>query len=533
MAAMAGLPAKYIKEAFKQLNATGTTKLANASRAARRHGAERVFRLTGERAISPWSARAAFTLAIALAVIVSPVGLGVGQWTVLPVASAGSPDGQTEGEGVADSEVWTIDRFVDAVVERSDTVVKAKEALRTAQLNAGLAKPINSLSVSAAGTWRNQVDRTSGLKDSQTLSVRIPLTDKISLSGDYTVNDGSGKVGISYSPFAGATLSEIRSDFLGAAVGSIGPSEEALDAVKKAELALVEAYATARLNARKTYIDALKTIKSREAAEEEYRLAEIRYEIAKRRYELGLAPESDVESAESALLDAEISLMRARNEEEWLRRSLSEMTGRAMSDAEFADLPEFSQPIPEVEDLVASAMAVNSQLMQAKKDVESARKALESARSLLPQFKLDVSAGNKESKTASDGGNGGSPSITFTASWSISLSRQYEIDKAALALEQRERALEDVRKSLAEEIEKSVSDLKIEVYSMRKWKSQLEAAEESYRKALESYEKGETLLVDVDAAALNLKKTRDSYMNSWGSVWSLWYSLVAKCHLEQ
>lgn len=101
-----------------------------------------------------------------------------------------------------------------------------------------------------------------------------------------------------------------------------------------------------------------------------------------------------------------------------------------------------------------------------------------------------------------------------------------------MALEQKERALEDIRESLATEIEKTVDRLKIDIYSMERWKSQLEAAEESYRKALDSYERGEALLIDVDTAALNLKKTRDSYMNSWGSVWSQWYSLVAKCHLE-
>lgn len=423
-----------------------------------------------------------------------------------------------------DAMVWTIDRFVDAVVERSDTVVRAREALYVAQLNASAATPLNSLTVSATGSWSNREIGQTNDKESQSLTVRVPITDKFSLSAGYrTTAGGTTTIGFSYTPFSGATLSDIREDFLGSAVGHATASKAALDAVKKAELALVEAVATAKLNARSTYIDALTMIKSREAAEEEHRLAEIRLEIARRRYELGLSPESDVEAAESSLLDAEISLIRAKNDESWLRRNLSEMTGEAMSDAEFADLPEFSEPIPDVEDLIASAMAMNSQLIQAEDDVKSAKKTLASAKSLLPELKLDVSADDRHDWSST---------VTFNANWSISLSRPYEVDKAALALEQKERSLEDARESLAIEIEKSVSNLIIDIYSMERWKNQLETTEESYQKALDSYEKGEALLVDVDAAALNLKKTRDSYMNSWGSVWRLWYSLVAKCHLE-
>jgi len=428
--------------------------------------------------------------------------------------------------------VWNMDRFVDAVVERSDTVVRAREALYVAQLNASAATPINSLTVSATGSWSNRAgdmmaDQTggqSGEKESKSLNVRAPITDKVSLTANYTTARGeTTTIGFSYTPFSGATLSDIKEDFLGTAVGRATASQSALNAVEKAELALIEAIAAAKLNARTTYIDALRTIKSREAAEEEYRLAEVRFEIAKRRYELGLSPESDVEAAKSSMLDAEISLIRAKNDEEWLRRNLSKMTGEVMSDAEFVDLPEFSEAIPDVDDLIESAMAANTQLMQAEDDVKSAQSALESAKSLLPEFKIDVSARDRDDW---------SPRVTFTASWSISLSRSHEVNRAALALEQKERALEDIRESLATEIEKTVDRLKIDIYSMERWKSQLEAAEESYRKALDSYERGEALLIDVDTAALNLKKTRDSYMNSWGSVWSQWYSLVAKCHLE-
>jgi outer membrane protein TolC len=205
-----------------------------------------------------------------------------------------------------------------------------------------------------------------------------------------------------------------------------------------------------------------------------------------------------------------------------MRKRLSAMTGEDMSQAVLKDLPDFDLTAPDLEGLVSAAMRGDADLAQAQADLGSAVRALESAKSLLPSVQVDAETTLGE----------WSPRFAVSANWTISLSRSGEIEKAAVKVEQRQRALDEAAAAIAEAVAKNLDYLAIEIASMEKWRKQLEESEESHRKVLESYEEGEVLLVDLERARLNLQKARNNYLAHWGAVWEMWYTLVDLCMHE-
>ena len=336
------------------------------------------------------------------------------------------------------------------------------------------------------------------------------------MSADYTTDKSTYTLKLSYTPLAGMTGSDLVRRFPASVVGSWGPTDAATSAKELAALKLDDARSAALLEARKTYIGAIKTIKARQIAEDEHRLARLELTIAERRFTSGLSGELEVEQARINLLDAELALTKAETDERWMRRRLSAMTGQDMSEAVLEDLPDSHRAAPDLEVLVSAARQNDVDLAQARADLASAVRALESARSLLPSVQVDAET------TVGDW----SPRFTVSANWSISLSRSMEIEKAAIKVEQRQRALDEALNSVSDSVAKNLDYLAIEIASMEKWRKQLEESEESHRKTLESYEEGEVLLVDLERARLNLQKARNNYLAHWGAVWEMWYTLV-------
>ena len=412
-------------------------------------------------------------------------------------AEAEAPPGDT-------LRMWTIEEFAQAALSESRNYLAARESLQTAAISEKLAIPFYAASATASG------------KEAGKASVKAPITDKLSVSANYSVDKSTCTLKMSYSPLAGVTGSDLVRGFPAGVLGSWGPADTATSAKELAALKLNDSKSAAMLDARKTYISALKTIKARDIAEEERRLAQLELTIAQRRFGSGLSGELEVEQAGINLLDAELTLMKAETDERWMRNRLSNMTGQDMSGAILEDLPDFDLTAPDLEGLVSAAVRGDADLAQAQADLGSAVRALESAKSLLPSVQIDAET---------DAGDW-SPRFTVSATWSISLSRSMEIEKAAIKVEQRKRALDEAYSSIGDTVAKNLDYLAIEIASIEKWRKQLETSEESHRKALESYEEGEVLLVDLERARLNLQKSRDNYLTHWGAVWEMWYTLV-------
>ncbi|MBP7868869.1 MAG: TolC family protein [Firmicutes bacterium] len=417
------------------------------------------------------------------------------------------------------SRVWTIEEFAEAALAQSRSYLAARESLQTAAIGERLATPIYSAGATASGAWAG-ASGSSGpsaeARQTARVSVKAPITDKLSVSADYTTDKSTYTLKLSYTPLAGVIGSDLVRRFPASILGSWGPTDAATSAKELAALKLDDARSAALLDARKTYIGALKTIKARRIAEEEHTLAGLELSIAERRFKSGLSSELEVEQARLNLLDAELALMKAETDERWMRKRLSAMTGQDMSDAVLEDLPDFDLEAPDLKILVSAARQNDVDLAQAETELASAVRALESARSLLPSVQVDAET------TVGDW----SPRFTVSANWSISLARSMEIEKAEIRVEQRQRAVDEACSSISDSIAKNLDYLAIEIASMEKWRRQLEESEESLRKTLESYQAGEVLLIDMERARLNLQKSRNNYLAHWGAVWEMWYTLV-------
>jgi outer membrane protein TolC len=418
--------------------------------------------------------------------------------------------------------LWTIHEFAKAALRESGSYLAARESLQTAEISEKLAIPFYGSSITVSSVRTGSVgspdpsDPSSESKDGDRLSVRAPITDKLSMTASYAIDKSSCTLRLSYTPLAGMTGSEVIRQFPSWLLGSVGPGDASTSTKELAALKLDDARSAAILDARKTYISALKTIKARHIAQEEHRLAQLELAIAEKRFRLGLSSELEVEQARINLLDAELALMKAETDERWMRKRLSAMTGQDMSNAILEDLPDFDLTAPDLGALVSAALGRDVELAQANAELASAVRALESARSLLPSVQVDAET------TLGDW----SPRFTVSANWSISLSRSGEIEKAAIKVDQRQRALDEATTAVAEVVAKNLDYLTIEIASMEKWRKQLEESEESHRKALESYQEGEVLLVDLERARLNLQKARNNYLAHWGAVWEMWYALI-------
>jgi len=417
------------------------------------------------------------------------------------------------------SRVWTIEEFAEVALAQSRSYLAARESLQTAAIGEKQATPIYASGATASGAWAG-ASGSSGpsaeARHTARVSVKAPLTDKLSVGADYTADKSTYTLKLSYTPLAGVIGTDLARGFPTSILGSWGPTDAATSAKELAARKLDDARSAALLDARKTYIGALKTIKARRTAEEEHTLAGLELSIAERRFTSGLSSELEVEQARLNLLDAELALMKADTDERWMRKRLSAMTGQDMSAAVLEDLPDFDLATPDLEALVSAARQHDVDLAQAEAELANAVRALESARSLLPSIQVDAET------TVGDW----SPQFTVSANWSISLSRSMEIEKAVVKVEQRRRAVDEAYSSISDSVAKNLDYLAIEIASMEKWRRQSEESEESHRKTLESYQEGEVLLIDMERARLNLQKSRNNYLAHWGAVWEMWYTLV-------
>ena len=96
-------------------------------------------------------------------------------------------------------------------------------------------------------------------------------------------------------------------------------------------------------------------------------------------------------------------------------------------------------------------------------------------------------------------------------------------------MERQRQAVEARRKAVVEEVQRSVEQLNLDLWSAEKWRSQLENAQKAYDEALKAYAEGDLLMVDLERAQLNLTTARNNYMANWGGVWQAWYSLMNYC----
>ena len=234
-------------------------------------------------------------------------------------------------------------------------------------------------------------------------------------------------------------------------LGALGPNAQARQAANMSVLEYRAAEASTRLAAQKAYINAIKSVKATAVAREELRLAEVALEIARRRREAGIAADSEVEQAAMKVLDCQIALARAENDERWMRLDLAEITGVDMSNATFADLPEFDMEVPELEALVEAALNNDLNLIKAHLELDSALSDLDAARSLLPAVSVDVQLSTGGSK----------PVVSASASWSLDGSRGLNIRRAEIAVERQRQAVEARRKAVVEEVQRSVEQLNL------------------------------------------------------------------------
>ena len=417
------------------------------------------------------------------------------------------------------SRLWTIEEFAEAALPSHEAIFR-RESLQASAIGE---TAFRYMPARGLRCWASASHRPIGRgRQTARVSVKAPITDKLSLGADYTADKSTCTLKLSYTPLAGVTGSDLVRAFPSSILGSWEPADTATSAKELAALKLDDVRSAAVLDARKTYISALKTIKARHVAEEERRLAVLEMTIADKRLRSGLSGELEVEQARINLLDAELALTKAETDERWMRKRLSAMTGQDMSGAILEDLPDFDLTVPDLEGLLSTAVRCDTDLAQAKADLASAVRALESAKSLLPSVQVDAET------TVGDW----MPRFTVSANWSISLSRSMEIEKASIKVEQRQRALDEALSSMGDSVAKNLDYLAIEIASMEKWRKQLEESEESHRKTLVSYEEGEVLLVDLERARLNLQKARNNYLAHWGAVWEMWYTLVDLCMHE-
>ncbi len=122
-----------------------------------------------------------------------------------PTAGAGTVDVETLAAGAGSGTLWTIDSFVDAAVETWRKSLDATSRLELAEISEKLSVALRSSSITLSGGISNQDGSGGGApsgdrSDGERVSVRVPVTERISVTGSYDFDRETGSVKISYTP---------------------------------------------------------------------------------------------------------------------------------------------------------------------------------------------------------------------------------------------------------------------------------------------------------------------------------------------
>ena len=192
-------------------------------------------------------------------------------------------DVETLAAGAGSGTLWTIDSFVDAAVETWRKSLDATSRLELAEISEKLSVALRSSSITLSGGISNQDGSGGGApsgdrSDGERVSVRVPVTERISVTGSYDFDRETGSVKISYTLpktwLAGAGAGSggddggdggagVRGDAgtIERLLGALGPNAQARQAANMSVLG-IGPLRLRRGSRRRRYINAIKSVKA-------------------------------------------------------------------------------------------------------------------------------------------------------------------------------------------------------------------------------------------------------------------------------
>ncbi len=404
------------------------------------------------------------------------------------------------GTSRAAEDLWDMEKVVATALRQSETARRAAENLYQKELELEMARPFarGRAGVGAGVTATPAAGGDYTVTGRPELSMELPVTPRLKLGAKWNPEE-EPTFSLEYEPLAEDTK-----------------TAGARRALALAKLEYQKTLVGLELQVRQEYIDLLAALKNRCRAEEELAIITEYHKIVERRFDRGFLSEADLRSSEGELLRAGLQVKRSRLQEERARLNLSRLLQSDLSQAKFAELPEFPVVEAEKEKLLAEALANNVELQQARLQLATAREELTRVRRNHPVISLEVSAGKRER-----------PAVSAGLSWSIGFDLRQQLEINRINVEQGERAVASAEAAVADRVAAALADFELERQAMDWLELQWQEADRAYRGMEIRFAAGELSAVELDKARLARDEAFQDYLEGWNRTWKAWYTLLA------
>ncbi len=387
----------------------------------------------------------------------------------------------------AQENQWTIEKFLEAAIGRSDRIEEAKESVLDRRHDIAADKFYNSIGLSLSGSVSGQVtDPVDTGKLSGSVGLSVPLFPQFSISSSLDSNLRYG-FNMSVKPLHKSTK-----------------QEELVSSYERALISLDTVQLETQVSIRKTYINALNAIMRRELSEREVAIKKTIFEMQQTLHESGRGSLNSVNKAESDYLSGQRSLMQAELTEYRLRRDLAALTGEDMTTAV---LKPFEEDIPslenaDIDEIISDSTAIKLMGME----LETLRRQLKTT----PAFDPSLSISGRVSGDIDTPGSGPAFSIGVDLSLSPRSFDDYKREALKDDIKDKISSIEDQKYSLITSINTALKEYEIQQFYI----NELERKLENQRAALEQtkylFEIGEKLQLDVLNAQLAVDNAENS-----------------------
>jgi outer membrane protein, heavy metal efflux system len=275
-------------------------------------------------------------------------------------------------------------------------------------------------------------------------------------------------------------------------------TEIARSDVEQAEAELEAARLRVRMDARKAFLDMLRSQDGLRIHEQHVGIAHQAIEAARIKYRVGKIPQVEILKAQIALTRLAEHMIRFEKDSEVARARLNTLLGRA-PDAPLHVLGEYSvlQPIPTMESLTKIALHARPDLMQAAaSEVKSRKEQILAKKAYAPDF--NFTAGYMLMPSGQDPRNNYMVEASMNLPWLNRHKHDAEIRETTVATSQKSLELDAMKTAALGQIEEALAEARAAQRLANVYQQQLRPqAESMLHAAVVAYENDQTSFLDL------------------------------------
>ncbi len=402
----------------------------------------------------------------------------------------------------ADTWEWDIEKVVETALQNSEAIIQAREEIRKKELDLQMLRAVrsSSLTVSTGRTrMKNPLTGEYEIFGEEEIKLNIPLTPKLVVESSLIIGEPA-LVRLDYYPLA-ENVEEARAQ---------------LD-LSLQQLEFQKIMVQTELEARKRYIELLAAEKSLRQAKEDRMLAEKTLAITEYRFQAGLVGKTELEKAKVGVLETRMREASVEMREQTARQSLSCLLKVDLSEAKFAELPEFPIYYLSADEMLENALANDVELKRARLLLIFAQENLERIKKNKPVIVLGAKTDTENWEWELSAG----------LTWTINAAYPERVKKAEIEVIQQERAVNLAVETVEDSLTAVIKDFEMQRMNIDILEYKKDLAGRAYIDAQRKYEQGEILLIDLERARLQAQEAQDDFINGWNNLWQAWYSLLA------